>query len=253
MRTIDLNPNWLIQDFAPHEGLARKAYAADFKVPGDAMAVTLPITAQAALFEHGRRPDPFVGTNADLYKDAEDRESWYFRDLDVPELAGGQTLWLRMEGVTYRAEVWVNGQLAGRIEGMFRLDEFDITTLIKPGRPNRIAIRTRTQEDASLDDRGSDARHKVRSQGVVAQAMYRWNWCPHLVNVGLWRPVSLVVRDPVEIEAVQVRTVRVDTPGDEAVVATADAELELSFEVHNRGDTDADVHAATGPSPTMCR
>ena len=241
MRHTDLNPEWLIQDFAPHEGLARKAYAADFKVPADAMAVTLPITAQAALFEHGRRPDPFVGTNADLYKDAEDREWWYFRDLDVAPLGPNQTLWLRLEGVTYRAEVWVNGQLAGRIEGMFRLDEFDITTLVKPGQKTRVAIRTRSQEDASLDDRGSDVRHKIRSQGVVAQAMYRWNWCPHLVNVGLWRPVSLVVRDPVEIETVKVRTVRVDTPGDEAVVTTAGAELELTFEVSNRGDADADV------------
>ncbi|MFA9477928.1 glycoside hydrolase family 2 protein [Phycisphaerales bacterium AB-hyl4] len=240
MRTIDLNSQWRLADYPLNAGLAGKAYRRDHAVAADAMNVDLPKIAQAALFEHGRLPDPYVDFNSDAYKWVEEKEWWYFRDFVVPTREEDERVFVRFEGITYRADVWVNGHLVGHIEGMFRLDEFDITDALDATGDNRLAVRVRTQENAWQDDRGSSVRGKVRSQGVVAQAMYRWNWCPHLVGVGIWQPVSLVVREPVEIEQVRVRTIAVQTDQNEDVIpAEAPAEIEIAWDLVNRGNAPA--------------
>lgn len=240
MKTIAINDGWRIEGRNFHQGLVKKLYRRDYAIPDGALAVTLPKVAQAALFEAGQLPDPNVGTNSEAYKPAEDQEWWYFRDFEAPQRTASQRVYLRLEGITYRAEVWVNGSLVANIQGMFRVDEIDITDAIDEQGRNRIAIRTRTQEHARQDDRGGTFRGKVRAQGVVQQSMYRWNWCPHLVTVGVWRPVSLVVKDAVEIEDMRVRTLSVQAESEGDVVpAEAPAEIEVTWQVTNRGETDA--------------
>ena len=247
MKTIDLNPDWQVESFDFHVGLTRKAYERGYQPGPEAMSTALPRTAQAVLVDHGRVPDPCTGGHREDLKWPEQKEWWYTRDFEPPELAAGQRVVLRIQGVTYRAEVWVNGHTVGHIEGMFREDHFDITGLLeRDGRPNRLTLRTRTQEDAHLDDRGSPVRHHVRSQGVVAQAMSRWNWVPHLVAVGVWRPISLIVEDTVEVRHARFRTVRVDVSADEAAIPTvAPAELEATWAIENRsGETvERQLHA----------
>ncbi len=237
MKTIDLNPDWHVEAFDFHVGLTRKAYERTYRFGPEAMATHLPRTAQAVLADHGRVPDPCDGGHTEELKWPERKEWWYFRDFDVPEARPDQRVVLRIEGVTYRAEVWVNGHPVGRIEGMFREDRFDVTEMLeRDGQPNRLTLRVRAQEDAHLDDRGSPVRHHVRSQGVVAQAMSRWNWCPHLVAVGVWQPISLVVEDVAEVRELRFHTVRVEVPDDEATLpAVAPAELEVTWSIENHG------------------
>jgi len=237
VKTIDLNSDWRIEHFEPHDGLARKAYRQDYTPDGEALTVDLPRTAQATLVDHGVAADPCVGRNSDDLKWPEQKEWWYYHDFQTPDHHRDQRVVLKLDGITYRADLWINGQTLGHIEGMFRTDRFDITDRLDATGPNRLAIRVRTQEDAHHDDRGSDVRHHVRSQGVVMQAMSRWNWCPHLVAVGVWQPVWLEVRDAVEIESVCVRTVSVETASDESTIPdTAPAEIDLTWTLSNQSD-----------------
>ncbi len=63
---------------------------------------------------------------------------WYRRELQLPASALRQVL--EFEGAALRAEVWVNGQLAGRHDGGYTAFRIDITRWLHAGR-NKIAVR----------------------------------------------------------------------------------------------------------------
>lgn len=234
-----LRDGWRIVGFDPHRGLAARAYAADFE-PQGAVPATVPMTVRNALLQAGAIPDPYVLQQSNETKWVEEKEWWYLHDFQAPELADGERAILRFEGITYRAEIWVNGIQVGRLEGMFRVGEFDITELLKPG-ANRLSLRVRCQEDAHLDDRGHPLSGKIRTQGAVAQSMYRWNWCPHLVAIGIWQPVRLLVRGATWLDRVRVHTGAVDAPAEGPPPATANAELLLEWRLRHQGETPVDV------------
>ncbi len=243
-RQIDLSTSrWRIEGHRINHGLSLGVYREDYE-PSDAVDSALPTTVRAALLSHGRIPDPYTAHNTDETRWVEDREWWFLTDFDAPDTGDGARLILRFEGITYRGEVWINGVQAGRMKGMFVTHEFDITDLVRTDRANRVAVRLRTQERASDDVRGAPIRGKIRTQGVEAQSPYGWNWCQHMVPVGIWRPVSLIVRTPVHLESLHLRTLTVD-PGatDDGNPERGNAELLLQWHVRNDSDTPAEVTA----------
>lgn len=54
-------------------------------------------------------------------------QCWYRRRLSAPEVPDGHRVWLRFEGVNYRATVWLNGHELGRNVDPFLPFEYDIT------------------------------------------------------------------------------------------------------------------------------
>jgi hypothetical protein len=58
---------------------------------------------------------------------------WYRRAFTAPNLAGSRRLLLHFGAADWRAEVFVNGRLAGAHEGGFEPFSFDITGLLQPG------------------------------------------------------------------------------------------------------------------------
>ncbi len=68
--------------------------------------------------------------------------AWYWLDLDIPPhpIDNGRYL-LRFWAVDYLAEVWVNGAPVGGHEGGETPFTLDITSAVKPGPDNRIALR----------------------------------------------------------------------------------------------------------------
>ena len=65
---------------------------------------------------------------------------WYRRELQRPPVAGGQRFFLQFDGAALRAEIWVNGQLAGRHDGGYAAFRVDISRWLLAGR-NQIAVR----------------------------------------------------------------------------------------------------------------
>src|ERR1700752_3240698 len=68
---------------------------------------------------------------------------WYRTEFDVPAQYQGKTIWLAFRGINYRANIWVNGKKlagSGEIAGAFRRYEFDVTSFVKPGANNAVAV-----------------------------------------------------------------------------------------------------------------
>lgn len=67
--------------------------------------------------------------------------AWYRRTFTGPPASRNAHLRLRFEAVFYLARVWLNGQYLGQHEGGYTPFEFDVTSIIKPGKENVIAVQ----------------------------------------------------------------------------------------------------------------
>ncbi|MFY8216688.1 MAG: LamG-like jellyroll fold domain-containing protein, partial [Chthoniobacterales bacterium] len=77
---------------------------------------------------------------------------WYWRDFNAhvnPDESGRYIL--KFLGVDYLAEVWLNGQRIGSHEGAEAPFEFDVTSVIKPGAENRLAVRVLNPTNEPID------------------------------------------------------------------------------------------------------
>jgi beta-galactosidase len=114
---------------------------------GQGVAVTLPATVEEHFWgRFGERP-----YTADEYRYAEDDPvpqngavpgvSWWWKTVDIPASAQGRQVWLHIRGARMRAEVFLNEVLVGySIMSELPID-CDLTAAMKPGQPNRLAIR----------------------------------------------------------------------------------------------------------------
>ena len=176
---VTLDADWRIEGMELEQGLIDGAYRRDYQ-PRDYMTATAPVTVQSALEMAGKIPDPRQGFNCLELSWIEKKEWWFFNEFRTPPTTGGQRVFVRFEGITYQAEVWVNGVQAGLLRGMFRSDDIDVTDLLN-GDVNRLTLRVRAQERC-WDERSGSA---LRAQIPVAQSMFGWNWCPSIFCIGL--------------------------------------------------------------------
>lgn len=78
--------------------------------------------------------------------------AWYWHDFTAPTNPdkNGRTI-LRFLGVDYLAEVWLNGERIGLHEGAEDPFEFDVTSAIKPGTKNLLAVRVLNPTNEPID------------------------------------------------------------------------------------------------------
>ncbi len=128
--------------------------------------VELPSTVLSALVKDSIYPDPRVGMNNYLIPDVSDdfnrrlgldrynhlsngtnpwQQPWWYRtELAVPANWRGNRVWLKLDGINYRADVWVNGHMVAShddVVGMFRRFKFDVTPYVTPGQRAAVAIK----------------------------------------------------------------------------------------------------------------
>ena len=106
------------------------------------MPAIVPGTVLNSLVYNKVYPEPYYGLNnkltsniiPDLSVVGRDFYTYWFRtDFIVPADYKGKVIWLQLDGINYRAEVWVNGHLLSNISGMFIQDYVDITEFARVG------------------------------------------------------------------------------------------------------------------------
>ena len=114
------------------------------------MPAIVPGTVLNSLVYNQKYPEPYYGINnkieskliPDISETGRDFYTYWFRtDFTVPQSFKGKTVWLQLDGINYRAEVWVNGNLLSTINGMFIQDYIDVTDFVKIGESNGLAIK----------------------------------------------------------------------------------------------------------------
>lgn len=174
----------------------------------DWMPATVPGTVLSSYWDDGAIPDPNFSDNqlaiSDSYFWA---DFWYRDEFTAPRLAAGQRAWLNFTGTNWKAEVFLNGQPLGRIDGGFVRGNFDVTDKIKAGGRNALAVRifknatpgsVKEKIFASPDLNGG----ALGADNPTYHATAGWDWIPTIRgrDTGIWSDVFLTTSGAVTIE-----------------------------------------------------
>ena len=151
---IELRQAWHIQSSAKVTAGGGAISTAGYG-PEGWYAAQVPTTVLAALVAHKVYPDPYFGMNLrsipgsdsyaiaanfariDMRDDSPFKVAWWYRtEFRLPAASRGSHVALHFDGINYRATVWLNGRRIATpadIAGAYRLYEFDVTALVKPG------------------------------------------------------------------------------------------------------------------------
>ena len=194
--------------------------------PGPAwMRATVPGTVLTTLTDRGVYPDPSYGLNNMAIPESLNKHDWWYRTaFDLPADAQGRHWLLTFNGVNYAAEVWVNGQRVGDVQGAFIRGQFDVTQLLHAGGRNVIAVRVSPPPHPGIAHEQSLAAGPGPNGGMQTMdgptffATEGWDWIPAIRdrNTGLWQNVLLSATNDVRIGDTQVITRLVDTSNDRA-------------------------------------
>jgi len=121
--------------------------------------VSVPTTVIAGLLANKVYDfDPFYGRNFEKLNDSRLDKPWWFRKgFKLAESENGKNVVLKLQGVNYKANVWLNGKLIAdstQIVGPFRIIELDITKNIKYTGENVLAVEVKRPFDPNK--RGGD-------------------------------------------------------------------------------------------------
>lgn len=109
---------------------------------------------------------------------------WYQLNFRAPADAAGKKAWLQFDAASRTAEVWLNGMRLGDHRGAFSRFRFDATAALRPGQDNVLSVRVdNTQPSATAN---TPATFPLTGD--------------FFIHGGLYRPVSLVLTDPVHID-----------------------------------------------------
>ncbi len=199
--------NWKIQ-----RASEVSATGENISIPGfgndDWIVATVPGTALVSYWNAGALPDPNFGDNQLMISESFfNSDFWYRNEFEVPPGFKGERMFLNFDGINWKAEVFVNGKKAGRIDGAFIRGSFDVSELIKPGQRNAIAVLIIKNDNIGIIKEHT-ALSTDKNGGILGadnptyHASIGWDWIPTIRgrNIGIWNDVFLNVNGSVTIE-----------------------------------------------------
>lgn len=179
-----LSDDWKVQSSAKTTLLGEQLSMPEAEVKGWYDAV-VPSTVMGVLTDNGVYSDVLEGGNyKNIDKSLFDTTWWYRKDFEIPHLEEGQHVALMFDGISYAANVWLNGRQIvnrGSLYGPFRRFKLDVTDDVQ--KKNVLAIEVYR------------ARPGEPNIGFVD-----WNPRPADENMGIFREVRLVTSNEVAME-----------------------------------------------------
>lgn len=136
----------------------------------------IPSTVKMALFKRKLIPDPYYSTQNEGSQWVEKKVWIYEKTFDLKKKKG-RRYFLKIWGVAPLGEVFFNGSLLGRVEGMFAQPIWEITDLLRE-KSNKLEIRLEPERE--------------RTRAIACQMSYGWDFAPRIIPIGVWRPVEII-------------------------------------------------------------
>jgi exo-1,4-beta-D-glucosaminidase len=224
---VMLREGWELQTSAKVDAKGEVISTPAFAAKGWHSA-TVPSTVVAALVKDKTLPDPFpemtlrsfpgvtypIGANFSNIAMATDSPyavSWWYRKaFTVPAAYKGKTIWLKFNGINYRANIFLNGKQIAKsddVAGAWRTYEFNITDSAKPGTENVLAVQAWAPTEHDL-----------------AITFVDWNPAPPDKNMGLWREVYVTTSGPVALRYPTVVS-KLNPPANDSAQLTVTAQV----------------------------
>ena len=162
---------------------------------------TVPGTILTTLVNRGYYPEPLYGLNNMAIPDTLCRTDWWYRTvMPIPPGVENKRIQLILNGINYKAEVWLNGSLLGTITGAFIRGQFDITSFLHKDGTNILAVHILPPPHPGIPHeqnlQGSGPNGGLLCyDGPTFVCTEGWDWIPGIRdrNMGIWQDVRLKV------------------------------------------------------------
>jgi len=178
--------------------------------------IALPSTVLAGLVSNNVYQNIYFGTNLQSVPDLTTQNWWYRGEFSAPNATAGQAYWLRFKGISYRAQIWLNGtQIDANAVGTMAVHEYNVTNVIHPGAANALAILVTPPAHGCND---------------LSFCTVDWNPEAPDMNAGFWGKTLLDTTGPVALRDPYVKSVL-------PLPATSSADLTVYVDAINAANT----------------
>ena len=205
--------NWHLQRasevHATGEEIASKGYDT-----GKWIVATVPGTVLASYMNIGAVPNPNHADDIDQISESFFRSNFWYRDeFEISELADGCQQWLNFDGINWKANVFLNGQYLGRIEGAFMRGKFNVTGMLRKG-ANYLAVEIICNDHfAAIKEKDENTTQFnggiLGADNPTFHATVGWDWITTIRGreAGIWNEVYLTTTGMVTVSDPFVQTV----------------------------------------------
>lgn len=182
----------------------------------------VPGTVLNSLVNDGVYPEPYFGLNnaheqkliPDISETGPEFYTYWFRtEFTVPSEFTHRQVWLQLDGINYRAEVWLNVQKVGDLAGMFQRGNFNVTAFLDLKGTNALAVlvhpvdkpgsfrqKNKTIRAAGENRNGGDGEIG-RNTTMLMSVGWDFTFTDGIRdrNTGIWRDIRLVATGPVAL------------------------------------------------------
>lgn len=147
---------------------------------------TVPGAVQKDLLNAGFIEDWNIALNSLKCEWVENRDWVYEREFSVPPECKDDFLVLKFDGLDYSGTIRLNGKDVATFEGMHKRFEVDISDVCNRNGSNKLQVIF--DQPPEVD---GQAGFTSRGGKLKSRFNYTWDWCPRVVNIGIWREVYL--------------------------------------------------------------
>ena len=202
---------WHLQRSSEVDAAGEQIASAGFDT-SDWIVATVPGTVLASYINIGAVPNPNYADDIDQISESFFRSNWWYRDeFDVQTVEGGQQ-WLHFDGINWKANVFLNGQRLGRIEGAFMRGRFNVTGLLRQG-TNYLAVEIICNEHfAAIKEKDENSTQYnggiLGADNPTFHATVGWDWITTTRGreAGIWNEVYLTTTGMVTVSDPYVQT-----------------------------------------------
>lgn len=200
------------------------------------IAATVPGTALVSYLNNGMIPDPDFGDNQFLISDSYFYSDFIYRDeFLIPNTYKNKKVFLNLDGINWKADIYLNGKKAGRVEGAFMRGKFDVTDFIIPGNKNAIAVYIYKNDSPGFVKEPTFRDHQANGgelglDNPTFHASVGWDWIPSVRgrNIGIWNEIYFSTSGAVTIEDIYVSS-KLPLPD----TTSADVNIRIDLKNHN--------------------
>lgn len=159
---------------------------------------TVPATVLTSYINIGAVPDNVVGDNMrQISESFFNSDFWYRANIKVKHVDRSRHTYLCLDGINWKAELWINGTPVGRIDGAFKRGRFDVTDVLRKG-DNELRIKivknahfgaVKVKNAESTDLNGGI----LGADNPTFHASIGWDWITSVPGreLGIWNDVYL--------------------------------------------------------------
>ncbi len=166
------------------------------------LAATVPATVLTSFVNAGAVPDQNFDDNTQYASESYFCADFvYRREFVLPETFSSKEVFLNLDGINWKAQIWLNGEKLGRVEGAFMRGKMNITKRLKTGKNVlAVAIEHPAHPGATKE---KDHMFPGANGGLLGadnptfHASVGWDWIPTVRGreTGIWNDIYLTAEE----------------------------------------------------------